>query len=155
MKPSEKSQQISGNCTLSLPLASSPVKQKCKSSSPPRAAPGCPLDTPELSPAGWNEAQPGKQAPTSRTSYCLGCCLKRFFLACSPPFCWTGLQARVPSRKGLAPFSLNVCLVRRLLDQPLQGCRPVGVRVGGRGVLVRPVAKQILRTPRNGEVINS
>lgn len=72
-------------------------------------APGCPYrhSRADCNRLEWGP-EPGKQALTSMISYCLCCFLKRFSLACSPSFCWTGLQAQVPSRKRLATFSQNV-----------------------------------------------
>lgn len=52
-------------------------------------------------------------------SYCLCCFFKKFFLACSLSFCRTGLQAQVPSRKKLVPFSQNASALFHSKTAPL------------------------------------
>ena len=113
IKPTEKSQQITGNCTLNFAPGKEPSQTECKSSFPPRG-PCIRVSLQTLGRADCNRLEwgpePGKQALTSMISYCLCCFSKKFFLACSLSFCWTVLQAQVPSRKRLAPF-FTKCLI--------------------------------------------
>ena len=123
IKPTEKSQQITGNCTLNLAPGKEPSQTamyKFLSSEGPLHQ-GVPIDTQraDCNRLEWGPA-PGKQALTSMISYCLRCFSKSFFWHVPPRFVGLGYRLRSHRGKEWHPFHkmLNLCLAQKLLHRP-------------------------------------